>query len=396
MLGKTTSLKTWLMTLAVGALVILFIYQYPSDPKPRQLKPPTTPQVSVDAIAIESHEIPVRARGNARSAIDIELISEVSGRVIDVSEKFSEGGAFLEGEVLAKIDNSDYVAALAQAKANVANAERSLAEEYGLARQAKREWRDLNSEEANALFLRKPQIAAAKAHLESTKAALAIAELDLAKTEITAPFSAQILNRHVNLGEFVNAGSSIARVFSDEAAEVRVPFSNRQFPHAQDLIGAKIIAERIGYEISSKAQQSAQQWTGVITSIESNVDSSTKQRIAIAKFSDGFKSKSPMAVDEFLALRIANGKRQPSLKIQRNMLRQPQSVWLVDNNNQIRVIAVNVLFSDSKIALVNFDHSKLSDKDQLLVSEIETKTSFARVVIDDLSLAYSGMQVELR
>ena len=63
--------------------------------------------------------------------------------------------------------------------------------------------------EQEALVLRKPQIAAVEAELQSARAALEQARLNLERTRVTAPFAGMVLNRSVDLGTRVTATTPI-------------------------------------------------------------------------------------------------------------------------------------------------------------------------------------------
>ena len=114
------------------------------------------------------------------------------------------------------LEDNDYQFALLRAKAKVAEAEQYLALEKGKVRQAQREWKDLGNEEANQLFLRKPQMASAAAALSAAKAGLDEAQLNLIRTRIYAPFQGRIANKQVDVGQYITPGTVIAKVYSTD------------------------------------------------------------------------------------------------------------------------------------------------------------------------------------
>ena len=62
----------------------------------------------------------VRAFGEVRPRVQIDVISEVSGRITSVSPDFVEGGSLSAGEALITIEDRDYVLAVAEAQARLA------------------------------------------------------------------------------------------------------------------------------------------------------------------------------------------------------------------------------------------------------------------------------------
>ena len=94
---------------------------------------------------------------------------------------------FRQGDTLLQLDSRDYQIEAVRAKSRIAEAEQILAMEQGRALQAKREWRDLGNVAGNALFLREPQLKAARAALEAAKADLDQVNINLERTTIVAP-----------------------------------------------------------------------------------------------------------------------------------------------------------------------------------------------------------------
>ncbi len=90
--------------------------------------------------------------------------------------------------MLLQIDPSDYEVAVQQARAQLLQAQAALEEEKARAKVAEEEWSQFTDGEAPALGLRKPQLASAYAALESAQANLAMAERNLERTTIRAPY----------------------------------------------------------------------------------------------------------------------------------------------------------------------------------------------------------------
>ncbi|WP_075184618.1 efflux RND transporter periplasmic adaptor subunit [Teredinibacter haidensis] len=175
-----------------GLLVIvaLFALKPKPTPKPTDDKPVYV-KVAVTPVKKQRMRLSVTSQGTVTPIREINLIAQVTGQIVKVEEAFDNGGFFDASQVLIHIDDSEYQAALLSAKARVAEAKYRLAEELGLSRQAKREWRDLGNSNANDLFMRKPQLAAARANLESAGGALEVAKLNLDRTKITVPFKGE-------------------------------------------------------------------------------------------------------------------------------------------------------------------------------------------------------------
>ncbi len=74
----------------------------------------------VDEARAEFVQVKVETQGEVRPKTEIDLIPQVSGRIVEMSENFNDGASFRAGDLLLKIDDTDYRLALARAEASVA------------------------------------------------------------------------------------------------------------------------------------------------------------------------------------------------------------------------------------------------------------------------------------
>ena len=186
------------------------------------------PMVTVLEAAPATRQLLVHTQGTIDAKRRVDLVAQVTGKVVEVSEAFADGGFFEKDDVLLSIERDDYEFALARAESALAQAEQRLAEERGRSRQARREWRELGSDEANDLFLRKPQLRAAELAVKAAQADISAAELALDRTIIRAPFDGRIQQKRVDIGQFVGNGTMLAQIYALEALELRLPLSDAQ------------------------------------------------------------------------------------------------------------------------------------------------------------------------
>ena len=186
------------------------------------------PMVTVLEAAPATRQLLVHTQGTIDAKRRVDLVAQVTGKVVEVSDAFADGGFFEKDDVLLSIERDDYEFALARAESALAQAEQRLAEERGRSRQARREWRELGSDEANDLFLRKPQLRAAELAVKAAQADISAAELALDRTIIRAPFDGRIQQKRVDIGQFVGKGTMLAQIYALEALELRLPLSDAQ------------------------------------------------------------------------------------------------------------------------------------------------------------------------
>jgi multidrug resistance efflux pump len=166
----------------------------------------------------------VTVYGEVRPRVQIDVISEVSGRVTDVSSRFIEGGSVMAGDALLTIEDRDYVVAVSEARARLAA--RRLELEQALADADVARQQLAGEVNPSDLALRKPQIAQARAGVQAAELSLSRAESDLSRTKISLPFDARITQTMVDEGQYVGAGRTVASVFSTDVAEVRLPLTD--------------------------------------------------------------------------------------------------------------------------------------------------------------------------
>ena len=386
MLG--TKKNRYLLTgvIVVGLLVTWLITTSKPAPAAKPIRLPPTPIVDVLHIQPGSHRVWIETQGLVKPKIQIELVSQVTGRVESIAEQFSTGGFFDANQSLVMVDESDYRIAVSQANAKLADAKQLLATEKGRARQAKREWRDLGNSEANELFLRKPQLASAKAGLLAADAGLEKAQLDLSRTQIGAPFAGRVLSKKVDVGQFVAKGTSIAEVYSSDVAEVRLPLTAQQ---RQNVSVSEL--QRSPVKLIARYGSNEYVWDAVLDRLEGAIDSSSRQYYFVATLPQAFEDsvneagvllKPGLAVGQFVSAQIAGNSIDNSFLIPRTALRQQQQIWVLDNN-RLAYIDVMVIQSNEDTALVR------------LVDNSQASNPIA-VITSTLSLALKGMKLRDR
>jgi len=386
MLG--TKKNRYLLTgvIVVGLLVTWLITTSKPAPAAKPIRLPPTPIVDVLHIQPGSHRVWIETQGLVKPKIQIELVSQVTGRVESIAEQFSTGGFFDANQSLVMVDESDYRIAVSQANAKLADAKQLLATEKGRARQAKREWRDLGNSEANELFLRKPQLASAKAGLLAADAGLEKAQLDLSRTQISAPFAGRVLSKKVDVGQFVAKGTSIAEVYSSDVAEVRLPLTAQQ---RQNVSVSEL--QRSPVKLIARYGSNEYVWDAVLDRLEGAIDSSSRQYYFVATLPQAFEDsvneagvllKPGLAVGQFVSAQIAGNSIDNSFLIPRTALRQQQQIWVLDNN-RLAYIDVMVIQSNEDTALVR------------LVDNSQASNPIA-VITSTLSLALKGMKLRDR
>jgi RND family efflux transporter MFP subunit len=327
-------------------------------------RPPTiaTPQVAVSSIARSDYTVKVKSRGTVRPRTESTLIPEVTGRVVELSPNIRAGEFFEQGNQLLRIDPRDYEADVTIAASDLAQARSALAEAQARADQARRDWKRLGEQgEPDDLVLRKPQLAGARAAVTSAQARLAQAQLDLERTSILAPYAGRVLERNVDIGQFVSPGVVLARVYAVDYVEIRLPLTNRQLefvtiPEAyrDDTLSTRAPGPpvRLTARIGSKSHA----WQGRIVRAEGSIDTQSRQVFVIAQVDDPYgkdpSGRPPLKVGQFVEAEIEGRTLNDVIVIPRSALRAGTEVLIVNEQNKLQARQVDVLWSDEQNAVV--------------------------------------------
>lgn len=364
------------------------------------------PELTVDVYTAiyDKHVWSSRFQGSVRAKTDIELVSQVTGKVVEVSDQFIEGGQFKAGEMLIKIDDADYQVALKSAEAAVASAEVDLDIELASASTNAREWQELQGrpiEEANPLRLNKPQTMRAKARLDAAMAELDAAKLNLSRTIITAPFDGRIMTKSAELGQFLSRGTSVGRVFSTDMMEIRIPMTDIQIGELGLNLGYQSDADsKLTANVSANFGIEFQQWTGYLKSVDASIDSDTRLLYSTIVVEEPFvrneQHSSPLVPGLFVDVELLSTQPLEGIKIPRTALRKGTQIYVADDG-KLRIKTVRVMYTSEEFAILsNANSSFVEAGDQVIVSSVPGAYEGMPIKIKDeeAELTYSQSTIE--
>lgn len=395
---RQKSIFGMLAIIGAVALVITTMSSLKAEPEPKIEKAPEPSMVDVLTVEPRPMRISVASQGNVSSTRHIKLVSEVAGRVIAVADDYANGGFFPENMPLVTIDDRDYQVALIQAEAEIARAKELYAVEKGRARQAQREWRDLGNKEANALFLRKPQLEAAKSTVSAAEAARDQARLNVNRTKISAPFSGRIQNKLVDVGQYVTPGTIIAEVYSTEAVLIRLPLTDAQVAKvALPLTATNETTQFPDVVISTVYGGKPYSWQGRIVRTEASLDLKSRVTYAVAEIQQPYSPsqeqfRPPLAVGMYVSAEILGVEMENLVKVPRKVIHKENQITLVDEQDEIRFKTIEIVQNSGSEAIV----TGLSRGDRVLLTRVpymvsglkvkpNSETSIADVPVTDSS-----------
>lgn len=376
------TLKTLIITALVLAMIPLAITYNKFASANRNLAPKNTkpakvvyPEVGVWSVEADNYQASVIGFGEAQAKFQLTLVAEVSGKITQLSDQFASGFSIENQALLAKVDATNYQQALATAKVNLAEAKLALLEEENQVAQAKLEWEQSGFEGIpdSALVLREPYLTAAQTKVEQAISQVQVAQQDLEKTQVRAPFDAIIVNRNVQLGSYVQQGAEIATLYSKDKLEIAIPLSANEWRLLPNL-------ESLNTEpwlVTLSSQENNQQWQARVERTTSHIDTSSRQRSIIVVVDNPLNQPQPLYPGTFVKAQI-EGKTLTGLwKVPASAISQNNTLWLVDNKQVLKEVPAKVLFSAHKFSYVQPPEGEAS----------------ADVVIRPLNTYLVGMQV---
>lgn len=345
-----TSFVLALAIIGVSAVVVVLLFF--TSPKAEKTKDALViPAVEIYQIKPASHTIRIRTQGVVESRRETQISPEVTGRVQEISPNLKQGGRIREDEMLVRIEDIDYRAALARANAALADAELALASEDARASQARIDWERLGrGGKGNPLVLREPQLAAARAKVESAREEAGRAERDLERTQITAPFDAAIRQANVEVGSIARPGQMIAEIYSSKDLQIRLPLPLEDLGFVErdrngNPLGEIALAGTIG--------GSEYSWTAESIKLDPEIDRRTLSGHWIVRVLPNAESTYPLPpVGLFVRADIKGGELEDVMEVPRRAIREGDEVLIINPENRLEFRKLEIIRRTRESAIV--------------------------------------------
>jgi RND family efflux transporter MFP subunit len=353
-------------------------YRPQLEPQVPNTEPPVAKVIRIEP---QTLKLSVYSQGVVMPRNEIDLVPEVAGQIIRLHPSLVAGGFFAAGDILISIDPRDYNYAIAEALARIAEAERQVITEEALAEQASSEWNALGEGDATPLILRKPQLAEAQAKLKAAQAELVKRRIQLSRCEWRAPFAGRVRDKNIGLGQYVQPGEKLARLYPIDVVQVRLPLATDQFANLDLLLDHRNGKPRPGPKVTLSAEfaGASHHWEGHILRAEGAVDEQTGLLHAVAEVRDPYAEKDgqpPLLPGLFVKAEI-EGRTQSGLFIlPPTAVNAAQEVLCVDSEDRLRIRSVEILRREKNRVLVK---SGLNAGDRIVISSIDVPIEGMRI-----------------
>jgi len=364
----------------LGAMLLSYILWFLGQVQPDPVEESPAPDVIVEILTPKDFQVKIISSGTTTPLTQTILNAEVGGEVIYRSKKFSEGSSVIEGEILAKIDDTDLQLQYKNALLQLANAEVQYSLQLAEAEVAKEAWEKMGDGIASDLMLKKPQLKQAEALLEVAKAQVSSAEKKLNKTEIVAPYAGRIQNVNIDLGTTIIPGQPVGAMYTSSEIEITLAIKDNYLQFLSiPMDGRKLdSSEQALVEIESFYKGKIQSWQGKLERVDGVIDPITRMINLIAVFENDFieTNQSNLPIGLFVEAKIDGIKLNDVFQIPVTAISENNVVYIVDSNNELELRELSILKKYSDFVIV---------KEGIRAGE--------RIVTSKLSTASNGIKV---
>lgn len=359
-LGNVMSRKFWFIGSIIFMVIVLTALEYMEDTIDIVEKDNinTVREVSVINKRVGTHEGVIRVFAEIKPRWAVTLKAHVDGEVIEVKDSALAGEYNAKGDVLIRIEDSDYKAHLASAKQALAAANLTLFTEQDRAKRALKDRKKSGIQsESSAIPL---QLDIAKKAVSAAKANIKAAEMKKIYTTVVAPFSGIVTHRFVSIGQTVNVGEPLLSILDQTNLDITVSLNNIQW------------------------QNLATQWEKRTAQIKSKQG----DRVAYAKIKRGGGFLDPKTRQHKLFLEIDNDERNNvlsgdfvnveipgravdnSLLIPASAYTRESTVWYIDEDNRLRYFPSNILFYQGDNLIITAPISRVAGDFNIVINPL--------------------------
>ncbi|MDH5673291.1 MAG: HlyD family efflux transporter periplasmic adaptor subunit [Myxococcales bacterium] len=404
-------IKGVLPLLVLGAAALFAQMLLASREKPqRKPRAERAVPVEVEPVRLVDRTITVRANGSVTPAYSVDVMAEISGRVVWKHPQLTIGGLIKKGDTLLRIDTRDYKLALAQQQAALDRARTELELEQGRSRVAAQEWQAFGAArgpspgpaapaDTSDLALRKPQMRAVELGLQSAETSLDQAKLKLGKTVLKAPFDAVVRTNATEVGRLVTQQQVLATLVNTDVfiVVVSLPVEDLQWLKipgvsapllSQDAIQAAYASEDPSAAFSELASlalvtqtigKQINQRPGIAVRLLGDLDPVGRMARLLVSVQDPMGRKDaertrsngelPILLGAYVNVELQGKSVTGLVEIPRHALRDGNRVHLMTKDGRLQVRDVEILRKDDKSVLVS---AGLSEGELLITSHLAT------------------------
>ena len=374
----------------VGGLGMAFAFASMKQPPAEKPEQDTRPLVSIKPLSFDTITLDVKSYGIVKPKNHTELVAQVSGQVVSLSDQFVQGGFVKQGDILARIDPNDYEAALIEAEAGLAQASSALEIERAQVSVAQAEWDRIKGDShqviPSELYLRKPQLAEKLANYRAAQASVKRAKRNLERTYIKAPYDAIIEERLISLGSVVNPGNSFGSLSSTSLAEIRLPVADKDLQYLDN--------QGIGANVSISAEFAGKQttWQATIVRTEGVVDQRSRMNYLVAQVATPYQQKNPLRFGSYINATIQGRALDNAIVVPHHLVKD-NKIAVLQEGETLTFKTLHIVREQNGMVIAD---NGLANGEKLITSALEYPTEGMAVKLDNAELSAPTTQLALK
>lgn len=308
--------------------------------------------VFVDTVQNGTVPIKITANGSLQALRRLELFAEVQGVFKGGSKLFKTGQVYRKGDVLIRMDASEYYASVQSAKSNFYNLITSLLPDLRLDYpEVFDKWQGyVNTFDMSKATPILPEISSDKEKYFITGRNIYASyynvknlEKRLSKYTITAPFNGVLTDAMVTEGTLIRPGQKLGSFINTGTYEMEVAIGKE---YAEFL--------EIGRSVNLTTLNKTKQYIGKVTRINGSVDQATQTITAFVEVKDP-------SLKEGIYLEASLDARQEenAIEINRNLLQEGNKVFVVRDSVLDMISVRPIYFSEKKVVVKEVENGAL-------------------------------------
>ena len=351
----------YIISSRIGPILVILIGSFfafvisVSSPKPKKgIELPKPTPVFYEVVTKKNITLKIFTNGEVKPLNEINLISQVSGQIVEAADEFVEGGIIKAGSPLVWIDDRDYKLAVISAESRVAQASKLLEREIAESELAKNDWEELGLGEASPLTLRIPQLKEAEAAEKAALADLEKAKLNLERTIVKLPFQGIIREKRTGVGQFVGAGSVLATAFSTEEVLIALPLTDTELSYLGLPLAYEEEKPFTGPKVKflSTVSNKTFEWEGRIVRTAGSIDPPTRLVYVYAEVINPYQQSPPLAIGMFVDAIIEGKTIKDGFLVPNSAINNNSNIYVIDINDNLEIREIEVLGTENDYVIL--------------------------------------------
>ena len=366
----------YIISSRIGPILVILIGSFfafiisVSSPKPKKgIELPKPTPVFYEVVTKKNITLKIFTNGEVKPLNEINLISQVSGQIVEAADEFVDGGIIKAGSPLVWIDDRDYKLAVISAESRVAQASKFLEREIAESELAKNDWEELGLGEASPLTLRIPQLKEAEAAEKAALADLEKAKLNLERTIVKLPFQGIIREKRTGVGQFVGAGSVLATAFSTEEVLIALPLTDTELSYLGLPLAYEEEKPFTGPKVKflSTVSNKTFEWEGRIVRTAGSIDPPTRLVYVYAEVINPYQQSPPLAIGMFVDAIIDGKTIKDGFLVPNSAINNNSNIYAIDKNDNLEIREIEVLGTENDYVIIK---GEINEGERVVVSPL--------------------------